>query len=342
MLPLETARPYALPLQRQELDADSGLAQAVPNARTASTPRGIFQPQPSRAGNPFLSIQEALKSDHGSAHMRYANTIQQQRFDIGCVPKVSVLGHGAQPQPLRALASLPGLSVRDYKSDAQLDTAGFDSSADEDDDDYDYFQYCRRDQHAGNTSRKFISSDSRTSSTATSSMVRNWIHHFTPRELVSVDAACSIFSPGFNWPGNVNFKQTELSGLKQQRPADHTLTSLVLRAEAQKSLASGSSHQSLNLSPRVAKPHTQAQNVMPATPLQPQPSPRNAKQIPPPSVSADQASKSTGSASAAKRPRGSRGLKQPESSGSAYLRAFMPSAIVLFCFCSFVRFQCRA
>jgi hypothetical protein len=325
MLPLEAARPYAHPLQRNELDAASGIVQSVPKARNSSTPHGIFQPQPSRAGNPFLSIQEALKSDHGAAHLRYANTIQQQRSDIGSAPIDRVHVRLAQPQALRAMASLPGLPVRDSKSDAQLTSLGFDSSADEDDDDYDYFQYCRRDHHAGHSSRKLISSDPQTSSSATSSMVRNWIHHFTPRELVSVDAACSIFSPGFNWPGNVKHSEMSVLGGKQQRASDHTLTSLVLRAEAEKSFALGSSHQHPNLSPNVAKPHTQAHNAMSLTPIQQQPSPRNAKQMPPPTVSADQSSKVMGSASTAKRPRGSRIIKQPESSGSAYLHAFSAS-----------------
>ncbi len=30
-----------------------------------------------------------------------------------------------------------------------------------------------------------------------------WIDFYTPAELMSVDANCSIFSPGSNWPGNV-------------------------------------------------------------------------------------------------------------------------------------------
>jgi hypothetical protein len=294
MLPLETPQPYSLPLQRQELSAERCFGPAFQNAQTTMTGRGIFQPQPSRAGNAFITIQEALKNDR--------------------VP----LQRGGALNVLHPSASLPGLPARDFSFDSQLCSSGFDSSADDDDDDYDYYKHSRPDQHnAGLSSHGHLSSDSAT----TSLVVRNWIKHFTPQELLSVNAACSVFSPGFNWPGNVSLKQLDLDSTKQQRASHHTLTSLVLRAEAEKTLTLGKSQQMLNSNSLVPNPLIRSQSAMPPASLLSQPVVRNAKQMPPPAMSPHQSSKSVNSPVAAKRARGSRNPKQQDIAGGSSIVA---------------------
>ncbi len=309
MLPFESgrdsARAFAPPLPRQQLIPDRGLGQTAPKAQTSNIAHGIFQPQPVRAGDSFSNIQDALKNDRGCAQMQSAN-VQQQRFDSGSSPKLSV-------------ARVPGLPVRDFSFDAQLTTADVNSSTDDDEDDYDYFQHCRHNEHgAGLSTRNPISKDSRTSSAATASMIRNWIKHFTPRELVSVNAACSIFSPGTNWPGNVNFRQSETSSQssRQQRTEQQTLTSLVLKAEAERSSSTGHSQQMLNPGSLVAKAHNQTQAATLQSSSLQQPALRNTNSMPPPTISVDQLSKGLNSPSAIKRPRVSR--KQPEPSGRLF------------------------
>jgi hypothetical protein len=321
MLPFESgrdsARAFAPPMPRQQLIPDRGLGQTAPKAQTSNIAHGIFQPQPVRAGDSFSNIQDALKNDRGSVQIQSTN-LQQQRFDSGSSPKLSV-AQGIQRQAPRAQGSLPGLPVRDFSFDAQLTTADVNSSTDDDDDDYDYFKHCRHNEHgAGLSSRNPISKHSRTSSAATASMIRNWIKHFTPRELVSVNAACSIFSPGTNWPGNVNLRQSETSSQssRHQRTAQQTLTSLVLTAEAERSSSTGHLKQVSNPGTLVAKApnHTQAATLLSSS-LQ-QPALRNTNSMPPPTISIDQLSKGLNSPSATKRPRVSR--KQPEPSGRLF------------------------
>jgi hypothetical protein len=306
-------------MPRQQLIPDRGLGQTAPKAQTSNVAHGIFQPQPVRAGDAFSNIQDALKNDRGCAQIQSAN-VQQQRFDSGSSPKLSVAhAQGAQRQAPRAQGSLPGLPVRDFGFDAQLTTADVNSSSDDDDDDYDYFQHCRHNEHgAGLSSRNPISKDSRTSSAATASMIRNWIKHFTPRELVSVNAACSIFSPGTNWPGNVNLRQSETSSQssRQQRIAQPTLTSLVLKAEAERSSFTGHSQQMSNPGTLVAKAPNQTQAATLLSSSLQQPALRNTNSMPPPTISIDQLSKGLNSPSATKRPRVSR--QQPEPSGKLF------------------------
>jgi hypothetical protein len=36
-------------------------------------------------------------------------------------------------------------------------------------------------------------------------IMRDWSQFYSPAEMLSVNASCSVFSPGRNWPGNVRF-----------------------------------------------------------------------------------------------------------------------------------------
>jgi hypothetical protein len=305
MLPLETPRPYSLPLHREEL-SERGFGPALHSAQTSITGRAIFQPQPSRAGNAFLTIQEALKNDR--------------------VP----LQRGGALNVLHSSASLPGLPARDFSFDSQLGSSGFDSSTDEDDDDYDYYKHSLSDQHnAGLSAHGHLSSDLPTSSATTSLVVRNWIKHFTPQELLSVNAACSVFSPGFNWPGNVSLRQLDLDAhsTKQQRASHHTIASLVLRAEAEKTLTLGKSQQMLNSASLVPNSLIRSQSAMSLASHLSQPVVRIAKQMPPPAMSPNQSSKGVNSPVAAKRARGARNPKQQEIAGVSSLMASLYSVV---------------
>jgi hypothetical protein len=214
---------------------------------------------------------------------------------------------------------LSGAPLAELIGDLPRASAEGNSSADDAEDDFDYFQYCSSIHHDGiHSSRIPIASKSQTPPEDTCSAVRNWVKLFSPHELVSVDAACSIFSPGSNWPGNVNLKQTEMDcqNKKQVRASQNTLTSLVLRAEAEKSFALRHSHNNMTLDPlAVSHPHIQAQNKTPPTSRPSQPVIQHSKPMPPPTPP-DQKPKFPSNASALKRPRGFRNDKQFASVGA--------------------------
>ncbi len=315
MLPHEVVPPP----QRLELNDRLSVAGSVTWAKASSNPHEIFQPQASRAGNAFFNIQQALNSDRVSAHLLDANMEQQQRIIRNSAQNLPIV-HARQKQLQTSFAGSPlyGGPLAELIGDVPRASAEGNSSADDAEDDFDYFQHCGSSHHDGiHSSRIPIASNSQTPCEDTYSAVRNWVKLFSPHELVSVDAACSIFVPGSNWPGSVNLKQTEIDCQnKKQGGASQNLTSLVLRAEAEKSFALRHSHNNMTLDPlAVSHPHIQAQNKTSPTSRPSQPVIQHSKPMPPPTPP-DQKPKFPSNASALKRPRGFRNDKQFASVGA--------------------------
>jgi hypothetical protein len=322
MQPHENAQSFAPPLLRQVPGAARGFERVISRPKPPISP-GIFQPLPSRAGNAVLSIQEALKNDRVTPYLLDDSVTLQQRTDLSLLHS-----QGEQLQATNASSwfmdggaldksNVAGSKVQPARGDS-------DNSSTENDDDYDFFKSCHADPPVSSLGSLVMSAnESQASSAATFVALRSWIRHFTPRELVSVDAACSIFSPGYNWPGNVDLKKIELDCQPGRQPvnAQLTLTSRVLRAEAEKSFALSHSQQILNLNPFVAaKTSIQDQGSTRPSPRVSQAVSRQTVQISsqrtkhatPTTESSDHATKSTIESSASKRSRGSRNYKQPE------------------------------
>lgn len=316
MLPHEKVPPF----QRSDLDAGRNCVHTASWANALNSPHGIFQPQASRAGNAFFNIQEALKSDRVSANMDATLTQQQRTFWTNAHKCTVDHSHDKRVNNSFLGPSCLGVPVTEVIGEV-LHGSADDSSAGEEDD-FDYFKYCTPSHHdSSRGSRIAVASDLQASSEATCTVVRNWIKYFTPHELVSVNAACSIFSPGSNWPGNVNLKQADMDCQNKKHPRSlqqNTLTSLVLRADAEKSFSLRHSQDDVPLNPvAVSDPPIQSQNKVSLTARPPQPMFQHSKAMPPPSTTSDQKSKILSSATASKRSRGFRNDKPPESVGNA-------------------------
>jgi hypothetical protein len=328
----------ALPLQRLGNDDSHSFARSGSWANISGNPREIFQPQATRAGNAFLNIQQALNNDRASAHVLDSITAQQQRIkSTQNYPIVHARKIQLQKPFARPLMS--GAPMEGIIGDVQRASADGNSSFDDEDDDFDYFKHCGPSHYDTiHSSRIPIARNSQTPSEVTWSAVRNWVKCFSPHELVSVDAACSIFSPGSNWPGNANYKQSEMDFQNKRllRATQHTITSLVLRAEAEKSLSLRHSCNNVTLDPRaVSQPHIQAQSKTSPTSRPSQPLIQHSKLMPPPTPP-DQKPKCLSSASASKRPRGFR-VDKPLASVGAYLNVLHKLSLhsfVSYCSCS--------
>jgi hypothetical protein len=317
MLPHEKVPPFQL----RGVDAGRSFAQAVSWANILNSPNGIFHPQASRAGNAFFNIQEALKSDRVPAHVDL-NATQQQRVVKSNAPKRPVNhAHENRQKKLLLGRSSSDAPIKHCIGQVLHASADEDSSAGEEEDDFDYFKYCDPSHHDSSLgSRIPIAGNSQIPSTALCSAVRNWVKYFTPHELVSVDAACSIFSPGSNWPGNVNAKQTEIDfqNKRQLRVVENTLTSLVLRADAEKSFPSRQSLNTMPIDPvAMSIPLIPSQSKFSPLSRPPQPALQHSKLMPPPITPSDYKTKSLSGTSASKRPRGFRNDKHVESVGKS-------------------------
>ena len=311
----------------------------------------IFQPQPRRAGNAFLGIQQALNSDRESvqsfhppvprAHLEaqpraalpgglgavgpglFSNVMQQPevinrntlkhpkvRHHAKQLQQPLLLGHmGEFRTDLRPL-SIDGNAIDiGVGSEASRGALHLHDDADDDDvqDDYDYYGGRHPCQHdVDHSSCMPPANNSEATPVPASAIVHDWINYFTPRELVSVNAECSIFSPGSNWPGNVNLKKIEVECQyrRNELAAQHTLASLVLRAEAEQAFGLARAQPSSFLNQVAVETQvTQAQSKTNIPQKSQNTVLQGILQMPPPTTSSDHVSTGVSSSSAAKRPR---------------------------------------
>jgi len=206
----------------------------------------------------------------------------------------------------------------------------------DDEDDYDYYGDESRWQHdADNSSRLPLARDLQATPkdsfpAHTSAIVHNWINYFTPRELVSVNAECSIFSPGCNWPGNVNLKRIEVECqyTRNALAAQNTLASLVLRAEAEQAYGLVRALPGGTLNPAVVgapgtRNQTQGNTNTPPASLAPNFFLQGIMQTPPSTTASHHAAADVSSSHATKRPR-----SNPEKSRASSHKAPQATAAI--------------